>query len=133
MTLTTEARRRIADDHVVWLTTVSDSGAPAPNPVWCALDGEDIVAFTTSDAVRVHNITQRPQVSLNFNSDQLGGDLVIISGRATVRPGRPSALESYRSKYEAAMRDLHQMTLEQFDAMFDREIRIRPLKVRPNG
>jgi PPOX class probable F420-dependent enzyme len=131
MTLTAEAHRRIADDHVVWLTTVSDSGAPVTNPVWCALDGDDIVAFTTADAVRVRNIERRPLVSLNFNSDALGGDLVIISGRATVRPGRPSAIESYRRKYEAAMRDLHQMTLEQFDAMFDREIRVRPLKVRP--
>jgi PPOX class probable F420-dependent enzyme len=132
MTLTPEARRRVADDHVVWLTTVSDSGVPAPNPVWCALDGEDIVAFTTSDAVRLHNIARRPLVSLNFNSDQLGGDLVIINGKAAVSAGRPSALESYRRKYESAMRDLHDMTLEQFDAMFDQEIRIRPLKVRPN-
>jgi PPOX class probable F420-dependent enzyme len=133
MTLTPEARRRIADDHVVWLTTVSESGAPTPNPVWCVLDGEDIVAFTTADAVRVRNIERQPLVSLNFNSDALGGDLVMITGRATVRPGRPSALESYRRKYEAAMRDLHQMSLAQFDAMFDREIRVRPLKVRPKG
>jgi PPOX class probable F420-dependent enzyme len=132
MTLTPEARRRIAEDHVVWLTTVTDSGAPAPNPVWCALDGEDIVAFTTSDAMRVRNIRRRPLVALNFNSDTLGGDLVIITGTAAVGPGRPSALESYRVKYEAAMRDLHRMTLEQFDAMFDTEIRVRPQRVRPS-
>jgi PPOX class probable F420-dependent enzyme len=131
MTLTPEARRRITEDHVVWLTTVTDSGAPAPNPVWCALDGEDIVAFTTSDAVRVRNIRRRPLVALNFNSDALGGDLVIITGTATTAPGRPSALDSYRDKYEAAMRDLHQMTLEQFDAMFGTEIRVRPQRVRP--
>lgn len=131
MTLTAEAYRRIAEDHVVWLTTVTDSGAPAPNPVWCAIDGDDVVVFTTQEAVRVRNIRQRPVVTLNFNSDALGGDLVIITGTATVGPGRPSALETYRVKYETAMRDLHQMTLEQFDTMFDTEIRVRPHNVRP--
>jgi hypothetical protein len=39
--------------------------------------------------------------------------------------------ERYRVKYETAMRDLHRMTLEQFDAMFDTEIRVRPHRVRP--
>ena len=131
MTLTAEACRRIAEDHVVWLTTVADSGAPAPNPVWCASDGEDVVVFTTPGSVRVRNIRQRPLVALNFNSDARGGELVIITGTATVGPGKPSALETYRVKYAAAIRDLHQMTLGQFDAMFDTEIRVRPHKVRP--
>jgi PPOX class probable F420-dependent enzyme len=131
MTLTPEARRRITEDHVVWLTTVAASGAPAPNPVWCALDGDDVVAFTTADAVRVRNIRDRPLVSLNFNSDALGGDLVIITGTATVAPGRPSSIDAYRTKYEAAMLDLHQLTLEQFDATFDTEVRIHPHAVRP--
>lgn len=134
MTVPLEARRRLTDDHVVWLTTVGDSGTPAPNPVWCALDGDDIVVFTTFDAVRVHNIVQRPAVSLNFNSDPLGGDLVIISGSAVIRrPARPSAVASYRAKYESAMADLHDMTIEQFDEAFDTEIRIRPEKVRPRA
>jgi len=131
MTLTAAAHRRIAEDHVVWLTTVSDSGTPAPNPVWCASDGDDIVVFTTADSVRVRNIRQRPLVTLHFNSDALGGHLVIITGTATARPGTPSAFETYRDKYETAMRDLHQMTLEQFDTMFDTEIRIRAHRIRP--
>jgi PPOX class probable F420-dependent enzyme len=131
MTLTDEALRRVAEDHVVWLTTVTDSGAPAPNPVWCAADGDDVVVFTTAESVRVRNIRRRPLVTLNFNSDARGGDLVIITGTASAGPGKPSALETYRAKYETAMRDLHQMTLEQFDAVFDTEIRVRPHRVRP--
>ena len=131
MTLPPEAARRIAEDHVVWLTTVSASGTPTPNPVWCALDGDDVVAFTSSSSVRVRNIRERPAVALNFNSDELGGDLVIISGTATATPGRASAIPAYRDKYEPAMRDLHQMSLEDFEATYDTEIRIRPDRVRP--
>ena len=131
MTLSPATRKRLADDHVVWLTTVSDSGAPTPNPVWCAADGDDVVIFTTGDSVRVHNIEQRPLVSLNFNSDALGGDVLVIAGTATlVRGARPSTLDAYREKYETPMRDLHQMSLDDFDATFDVEIRVRPERVR---
>ena len=81
--------------------------------------------------MRVRNIRRRPAVSLNFNSDAQGGDLVIISGTATVAPARAGAVPSYRAKYEAAMRDLHQLTIEQFETTYDTEIRIRPHRVRP--
>ena len=131
MTLTPEAIRRLHDDQVVWLTTITDAGAPAPNPVWCALDGDDVVVFTSSGSLRVRNIEARPTVALNFNSDELGGDLVIITGTASARPGRASDVPAYRAKYESAMRDLHQLTLEQFGATYDTELRIRPNRVRP--
>lgn len=131
MDLSPTTRQRLENDHVIWLTTVSDSGAPTPNPVWCAADGDDAVIFTTAGSVRVHNIEQRPLVSLNFNSDELGGDVLVIAGTATVSRGaRPSGLDSYREKYEASMRDLHQMSLDDFDAMFDVEIRVHTERVR---
>jgi hypothetical protein len=41
MEIPKEAQRRIDEDRVVWLTTVTDSGVPAPNPVWFVPDGED--------------------------------------------------------------------------------------------
>jgi PPOX class probable F420-dependent enzyme len=131
MTLSPTTLQRLSNDHVVWLTTVSDSGGPNPNPVWCAPDGDDVVIFTTAGSVRVHNIEQRPRVALNFNSDELGGDVLVIAGTATVTRGaRPSHAVAYREKYEAAMRDLHQMSLADFDATFDVEIRVRPERVR---
>jgi PPOX class probable F420-dependent enzyme len=131
MQLPDRAVHRLTEDHVVWLTTVTDSGAPAPNPVWCALDGDEIVVFTSPTSRRVHNLEQRPAVSLHFNTDHLGGDVVVINGTAkVVRPSKPSRLASYVAKYEQAMAELHDLTLEQFDATFDTEIRIRPERAR---
>ena len=54
------ARRHIGDDHVVWLTTVTDSGTPAPWPVWFVADGDDLLVFSEPTTKRVHNIGQRP-------------------------------------------------------------------------
>ena len=53
------ARKRLEADEVAWLTTVTDTGAPAPYPVWFVVDGGDIVVFSQPRA-GVHNIGQRP-------------------------------------------------------------------------
>jgi PPOX class probable F420-dependent enzyme len=126
-----EARRRIAQDKVVWLTTVTDRGAPAPNPVWFVPDGDDIVVFSTPGARKVHNITQRPTVTLHFNSDPEGGDVVVITGNAAVAHGqRPSALEAYVDKYEASITGSLRTTVDVIDRTYDTEIRVRPTRVR---
>lgn len=124
------ARARLAADQVVWLTTITDDGAPAPYPVWFVPDGDDIVVFSQPSARRVHNIAQRPQVSLNFNSDPHGGDVWVLTGTARTTPGvRPSGAPGYVDKYGASIEQELQTTVEEIDATYDTEIRITPTKV----
>jgi PPOX class probable F420-dependent enzyme len=131
MDMPDEAQRRIAQDMVVWLTTVTDHGVPAPNPVWFVPDGDDIVAFSTPQARKVGNIEQRPTVTLHFNSDPNGGDVVVITGTATVTRGRqPSALGAYLDKYEASITGPLGMTVDEVDRTYDTEIRVRPTRLR---
>jgi PPOX class probable F420-dependent enzyme len=59
MDMPTEAQRRITQDNVAWLTTITDRGAPAPNPVWFVPDGDDLVVFSNPQARKVRNIEQR--------------------------------------------------------------------------
>lgn len=125
-----EARRRLDSEQVVWLTTIADSGRPAPNPVWFVQDGDDIVVFSSPTSHRVRNVSRRPQVALNFNSDSRGGDVVVISGTATATPNvAPSSLAPYLAKYEAAVVDELQTTVEAIDAVYNTEIRIRPTSI----
>jgi PPOX class probable F420-dependent enzyme len=124
------AQQRLDADEVVWLTTVTDDGAPAPFPVWFVVDGDDIVVFSEPTARRVHNIGERPVVSLHFNSDPHGGDVWVLTGPAATAPdvapsGAPGYLDKYRTSIE---RDL-QTTVEAIDATYHTEIRIRPEKV----
>jgi PPOX class probable F420-dependent enzyme len=126
-----DVQRRLDADHVVWLTTVTESGAPSPNPVWFIEDGEDIVVFSAPDTHKVRNIAARSTVTLNFNSDPHGGDIVVITGRATATPNvLPSTNQAYVAKYAAAIRDELQTTLEEIDGTYHTELRIRPTKVR---
>lgn len=131
MDLPVEARQRVETDAVAWLTTITDSGAPAPNPVWFVSDGHDLIVYAQPSSRKVHNIGVRPQVCLHFNSDAGGGDIVIINGLAEVTAGqKPSAQPGYLAKYEAAITGDLGTTVEAIDAAFDTKIRITPTRVR---
>lgn len=131
MDMPPEARRRIARDHVAWLTTVTDSGAPAPNPVWFVPDGDDLVVFSEPGARKVQNITQRPIVTIHFNSDQHGGDVVILTGKVAVaHDRRPSRVRAYLDKYESDITGPLGTTVEQIDETYNTELRFTPTRVR---
>lgn len=131
MDIPPEARRRIAGDRVVWLTTVTDRGAPAPNPVWFVPAHDDLVVFTAPGSRKVHNIEQRPAVSLHFNSDPAGGDVVVITGEIEVTHDQaPSAFPGYLDRYEADITGPLGMTVDQIDQTYNTRIRLTPTRVR---
>jgi Pyridoxamine 5'-phosphate oxidase len=37
--LTEQIEKHLVNDHIVWLTTVTPTGRPAPRPVWFTWDG----------------------------------------------------------------------------------------------
>jgi len=131
MEIPKEAQRRIAEDRVVWLTTVTDGGVPAPNPVWFVPDGDDIVVFTTPGSRRVHNLGQRPVASLHFNSDEHGGDVVVLTADVDVTHDRlPSAVPDYMAKYKGDILGPLASTVETFDGTYNTELRLRLRKIR---
>ncbi len=131
MELPPEAKRRIAEDHVVWLTTVTDRGVPAPNPVWFVPDGDDVLVFSEPTSRKVHNLERRPIATLHFNSDPQGGDVVVIVGDVEITHGQPpSRTPGYLEKYEADIVGPLQMTVEEIDRTYDTRLRVRPARVR---
>lgn len=96
------AAQHLIDDVVVWMTTVTPSGAPSPNPVWFVWDGAATVrVYSLPDADRVRHLQANPQVSLNFAGDGRGGDIVVFSARAEPAPEQPGADQDpqYLAKY----------------------------------
>ena len=96
------AARHLREDPVVWLTTVGAGGAPSPNPVWFLWDGTATVrVFSLPDAARVRHVQANPMVTLNFAGDGGGGDVVVLSGTAELRPddAPADAVPEYLTKY----------------------------------
>jgi PPOX class probable F420-dependent enzyme len=106
--LTGQIERHLRDDQIVWLTTVTPTGRPAPRPVWFVWDGTHIIIYSEPNMAKLRHIAANDQVSLNFNSTPGGGDLVVISGRAEVVDGAPlpSAFPGLLDKYLDTIRGM---------------------------
>jgi PPOX class probable F420-dependent enzyme len=131
MDIPEEARRRIETEDVAWLTTVTDSGAPAPNPVWFVPDGGDLLVFAQPGSVKARNIAARPRVTLHFETrDPAGSDVCVISGSAALERGvKGSAQPGYLAKYTRLMAEI-EFTVDDLDNDYDTCIRITPTRVR---
>jgi PPOX class probable F420-dependent enzyme len=124
--------RHLRDDRIAWLTTVTPGGAPLPSPVWFWWDGADTVyVFSLPDTARTRNIETNHKVSLNFAGDGAGGDIVILSGIASLEPDDAGAhkLPGYVHKYQWGF-DRLRLTPEQFASRYSMPVRIRLTKVR---
>lgn len=126
-----QVARHLRDDKVAWLTTVTPGGEPLPSPVWFLWDGGDgVLVFSLPDTPRTRNIAANPRVSLNFAGDGEGGDIVILSGRATIEPsGSADQVAAYVRKYQWGF-DRLRVTPAQFAARYSVPIRITLTKVR---
>ena len=118
--------RRLRDEEIAWVTTVTTSGAPLPRPIWFLWDGEGSVLMYSRRGDRIRNIQANPRVTFHFDGDGHGGDIVVLSGRASVDRGAPSVDrdEAYLEKYRASI-DRTGLSLEAFAERFPIPVRIR--------
>jgi PPOX class probable F420-dependent enzyme len=124
------AARHLRDDQVVWLTTVTPSGAPLPSPVWFWWDGgETVRVFSLPDSGRVRAIRNNPKVSLNFPGNERGGDIVVFAGEAAVGDDSADAHTEYAQKYAPGFERLG-LTAEQFAAKYSAPLVIRLTSLR---
>jgi PPOX class probable F420-dependent enzyme len=124
--------RHLREDRIVWLTTVTPSGAPVPSPVWFLWEEPDtVLVFSLADAPRLRNIQANPRVSLNFAGDDSGGDIVVLSGHAASDPDAPPAdqVPAYVERYDWGFKRLG-VTPEEFAQRYSTPVRIRITRVR---
>ena len=70
-------------------------------PVWFVWDGEETVSMYSQPGARARNLESNPHVTLNFPGDGKGGDIVVLSGTATIDRDAPPTNENqaYLAKY----------------------------------
>lgn len=95
------ASRRLHDELIAWLVTVSPAGAPQPVPVWFLWDGEaSVLLYSRPGRPKLRNIAANPRVALHLEGNGMGGDIVVVSGRAAVSDDPPAdRIEDYIAKY----------------------------------
>lgn len=125
------AMRHLQHDKIVWLTTVGPDLTPQPSPVWFFWDGETAVIYSQPTAPKIRNISERPRVSLCFNSTESGGDVVILAGDAWINEGASAAStnDGYLEKYREGLKSI-EMSLDELARQYSTAVRVRPTSLR---
>lgn len=122
---------RLTDDLICWLTTVSPNGTPQPIPVWYFWENGTVLVYSQPSAPKIRYIAAHPQVSVNLNSETLGGGIVTLLGEAHIDEDAPAAHEhaAFVTKY-AAQIARRGYTPETFARKYSVAVRITPSKLR---
>jgi PPOX class probable F420-dependent enzyme len=124
-------RERLRTEMVIWFTTVGANGTPQPNPVWFLWKDDGFLIYSRSEANRLAHIAGRPEVSLNFDGNGQGGDIVVFAGRARRLDDQPlpHELPAYLDKYGDAMVGISG-SREKFGADYPVALRVDVTRVR---
>jgi PPOX class probable F420-dependent enzyme len=123
--------RRLRDEEHMWLTTVRADGLPQPSLIWFLWENETFLIYSQQNKQKLRNIAQNPRVALNFNSDEQGGNMIIISGQARVVTDVPPVDQhtAYLDKYRAGIKRIG-MVPDGFARSYSAAIRVVPTSVR---
>ena len=123
--------RRMQEEQIIWLTTTDSKGVPQPRPVWFIWDGDTFLIYSRADAFKINHIAANSQVSLNFDSDGTGGDIIVFTSEARLDKNAPlpNQVPAYVEKYRQGMAGIN-MTPDQFAEVFPTALRIKPLRLR---
>ena len=134
-------RRRLREEAAVWLTTVSPSGVPQPNPVWFLWEEDEddpwgdgsFLIYHDNSASRLKTLAERPTVSLNFDGSRYL-EVMVFLGEVELLPDAPPAQEvpGYVAKYAEDVAKISKggQTLAEFMERYSVASRIRPTRVR---
>jgi PPOX class probable F420-dependent enzyme len=125
------AQRRLREDKVIWLITADSENTPQPRPVWFHWDGRSLLIFSQPDKAKLRHIARNPRVAVHFNTDEDGGDVVVLIGEAARLKRMPPdpRVKAYLKKYSAGIKDLG-MTIEHFRESYAVPVLITPKSMR---
>ena len=119
------AAKRLREEIIGWLTTVTPEGAPRPIPIWFLWDGDrSILVYSRPEKRKLRNIEANPNVSVNLDSDRVDADIVICWGTIEVSNDPPAnKVADYIEKYAGPIERLG-WTPDSFAADFSVPLRI---------
>ncbi|CAN5697783.1 hypothetical protein BH23CHL2_BH23CHL2_09710 [soil metagenome] len=125
-------QRRLQEESIVWLTTVRKDGQPIPVPVWFLWDGDrEVLIYSRPNTPKLRNIADQPKVSLNFDSDGTGGNIIQFDGEAwaDIDASMANAVDAFIEKYRDGLNRIG-TTPDGFASDYSVAIRVRLTNLR---
>lgn len=124
--------KRLQEELIIWLTTTDSKGTPQPAPVWYWWDdkNQNFLVYSQANAKREAHLHANPRVSLNFDGDKQGGDIIVLTGKVVFSDDPPAYQhQPYVEKYSALIKRSFG-TPEIFAERYPVTLRIQPLSIR---
>lgn len=124
-------QRRLNEEIIGWLTTVTPAGQPQSVPIWFLWqEDETLLIFSQPSAPKLRNIGANPRVSFNLDSDRRGGDIIRLEGTAEVSEGVVATdVPDFIAKYQDGIGRIG-TTPEGFATTYSVAVKMTPAKVR---
>lgn len=131
--ISADLKAKLTNAQIIWLTTVRADGLPQPTPVWFLWSEGTFLVFSQPAAKKLANIRHNSHVALNLNSNQWGGDVVVITGEAVIEttPVSQAEMDAYLTKYQEGIKSIN-LTPDKMKTTYSAVIRIKPAHIRNN-
>lgn len=122
-------RRFLAEEPVLWLSTVRPDGTPHIVPIWFWWDGEAILVFSKPDARKVRNLRANPAAMLAVGDADDDFDVALLEGRATLLTSTTAEMmpAAHVHKYADRMAAIG-LSPAEYAATYSQVIRIVPTR-----
>ncbi len=122
---------RLKTERIIWFTTVSSRLVPQPRPVWFHWNGKEFLIYSQPNTKKLLHIEKHPGVSLHFDGDGMGGNIMVFTGEAQVDLSLPPIIEfsKFVEKYLEGFARTN-MSAEEFSQTYSIPIRVRPTGLR---
>lgn len=119
--------RFLAEEPVVWLSSVRPDGLPHLVPVWFAWDGETITIVSKPGAQKVRNLRECRWAMLALGDAEDDFDVGLLEAEAELVDGPAVLPAAFVAKYAARIAELG-LTADQFAATYSQVIRLTPTR-----
>jgi PPOX class probable F420-dependent enzyme len=93
-------RRFLADEPVIWLSTVREDGLPHLVPVWFWWDGATILVYSKPHAVKVRALRANPRAMIALGEPDDDFDVAMVEAQAELLAEAPPVPDGFFAKYD---------------------------------
>ena len=115
----------LADERVVWLSTVHPDGAPHLVPTWFWWDGEALLFWSKPGAVKVRNLRSNPRLMLAVGDAAADFSVGLIE--AVARPVDVPVPDAFFAKYADELAE-GRLDRAAFAALYTQAMRVIPTR-----
>jgi PPOX class probable F420-dependent enzyme len=118
----------LAEERVVWLSTVRPDGTPHLVPTWFLWDGEALVVWSKPSAVKVRNLRANARLMVAVGDPHADFNVGLIEAAATLaEPAANPVPDAFFAKYASELGAVG-LDARTFRATYTQAIRIRPTR-----